>query len=100
MVGLLQASSSVPSALLNLLVKLAAAMLRVSWVRASAESVRRQALASHTAGHWSITICPIDDVGQGPPVQIGAQIVAEEVDPRCCRMSLPPEICGVMRTRS
>src|SRR6266705_3656727 len=33
------------------------------------------------AGHWSITICPIDDVGQGPPVQIGAQIVAEEVDP-------------------
>ncbi len=33
------------------------------------------------AGHWSITICPIDDVGQGPPVQIGAQIVAEEGDP-------------------
>src|SRR2546426_400800 len=33
------------------------------------------------AGHWSITICPIDDVGQGPPVQIGAQIVAEQVDP-------------------
>ena len=33
------------------------------------------------AGHWSITICPIDDVGQGPAVQIGPQIVAEEVDP-------------------
>jgi hypothetical protein len=45
MVGLLQSSSSVPSASLNLLVKLAAAMLRVSWVRALAESVRRQALA-------------------------------------------------------
>src|SRR5712692_10452130 len=33
------------------------------------------------AGRSSITIRPIDDVGQGPPVQIGAQIVAEEVDP-------------------
>jgi hypothetical protein len=33
------------------------------------------------AGHSSITICPIDDVGQGPPVQIGALVVAEEVDP-------------------
>src|SRR5260370_36300298 len=80
MVGLLQASSSVPSASLNLLVKLAAAMLKVSWIRASAESIRRQASPA-AAGHWSITICPIDNVGQGPPVQIGAQIVAEEVDP-------------------
>ena len=44
--GLLQASSSVPRASLNLLVKLAAAVLRVSWVSASAASVRRQALAS------------------------------------------------------
>src|SRR3989442_15321559 len=30
---------------------------------------------------WSITIRPIDDIGQGTPVQIGAQIVAEEADP-------------------
>src|SRR2546426_10413507 len=63
MVGLLQASSSGPSASLNLLVK----------------SVVRPSPAA--TGHWSITICPIDNVGQGPPVQIGAQIVAEEVDP-------------------
>src|SRR3989442_13878906 len=33
------------------------------------------------AGHWAITICPIDDVGQGPPGQIGAQMVAEQGDP-------------------
>src|SRR2546426_7379961 len=63
MVGLLQASSSGPSASLNLLVK----------------SVVRPSPAA--TGHWSITICPIDNVGQGPPVQIGAQIIAEEVDP-------------------
>src|SRR5439155_10437570 len=46
--------------------------------RATARPLRPSPAA---AGHWSITICPIDDVGQGPPVQIGAQIVAEQVDP-------------------
>src|SRR5205809_401856 len=42
----------------------------------------------------SITICPIDDVGQGLPVQIGAQVVAEEVDPP---MLPPVAAAGDMR---
>src|SRR5438128_5124236 len=39
------------------------------------------ALAGRRPWSWSITIRPIDDIGQGTPVQIGAQVVAEEVDP-------------------
>src|SRR5688572_18525301 len=35
--------------------------------------------------HWSIPLRPVDDVGQGPPVQISAQIVAEEADPPMLR---------------
>src|SRR5262245_35206935 len=33
------------------------------------------------SGPCSVTICPVDDVGQGPPIQIGPQVVAEQVDP-------------------
>src|SRR2546425_1333911 len=47
-------------------------MWRDRWTIAAVASRRR---------HWSIAIRPIDDIGQGTPVQIGAQVVAEEVDP-------------------
>src|SRR5438105_15952072 len=45
--------------------------------------------------HGSIPIRPIDDVGQGTPVQIGAQIVAEEVDPTVLtHVSAPGDVRG------